>query len=100
LDPNAFGTSLEGGGNRSLEGTTERDTTLELVSNAACKQCCVCLWIVYFNHIELDSATGKVLEAGSQAFSLRTAATDDYSGTTRVHIDLNLAATDSLDFDP
>ena len=96
LDANAFGTGFERCSDRSLHRTTERDTTFELVSDAARKQRGVDLRVMHLDDIELDSATGELLEPGAHTLGLGATSTDDDARSTSVNVDLNFLVADPL----
>ena len=100
LDADSFGAGFERGRDGAFQRAAERNSAFELIGNTTCKQRCVELRIVNFDHIELDSSTGQSLKSGTEALCLRTASTDDNTRATRVDINLNLGAADTLDIDP
>ncbi len=94
-----LGTGLEGGGDGTLHGTTERHTTFELVRNTAGEQSRVGLCVLNFVDIELDDLVGQLLETGTKTLCLGTATSDDNTGTSSMDVDLNLLIADPLDVD-
>ena len=63
LDANALSSRLECSSDGSLQRTTERDASFELVGDAAGEQCGIEFGVVDFDDIEFDPATRDVLEA-------------------------------------
>mmetsp|Transcript_6675 Transcript_6675/g.11652 ORF Transcript_6675/g.11652 Transcript_6675/m.11652 type:complete len:333 (-) Transcript_6675:1468-2466(-) len=84
VHPDAERTHAHGVLNGTLHGTTERHTTLELLSNALCNQTRVQFGLANLDDVEVQFAVRDLGQFLAQAFDVCTLLADDHTRTCRM----------------